>query len=116
MRKVWDLAFSGKALGEYGVRLGEHVERLVGTIKERVDAKKGTAERETTRMCAGFSFDIMADLVYGVGNYGMQDETGDFEYMVSSFVLRELLRLRWYRKRRKRKVLTTRSRISCISS
>lgn len=83
MRKVWDKAFSGKALEDYGVRLQEHVERLVKTTFDRIDPKKGTAERETKRMCSGFTFDFMADLVYGVVNYGMQDETGNSEYIVS---------------------------------
>lgn len=84
-RKVWDIAFSTRALEGYEIRLHEHVERMIKTTYDRVEASKGTAEREVKKMFAGFAFDFMTDLVYGIGNYGMQDETGDSEYMVSTY-------------------------------
>lgn len=83
MRKGWDSAFKGNALEGYAERLKGHIDRCVETTLQKVDVEKGTAQREAKKMCAGLTFDFMTDLTFGIPNYGMLDETGDSEYMVS---------------------------------
>lgn len=71
-----------QALDGYADRVEAHVERCIKTLYGMMPDGKGRCEREVKSMLGGFSFDVMADLGFGVENYGMQDGTGDSKYFV----------------------------------
>lgn len=80
-RKPWDHAFRPAALEGYATRVEHHVSKTIATTRALLDPATNNCEREMGYMLGGYAFDVMADLAFGVENYGMQDGTGNRKYL-----------------------------------
>ncbi|KAI5776791.1 cytochrome P450 [Geopyxis carbonaria] len=75
-RGIWEQGFKADSLKDYAPRVEAHIDRFVEVI-----AKTAGKTLDVVPMCANMAFDVMADLSFGLPNYGMQDGTGDSTYM-----------------------------------
>ncbi|KAK9771404.1 hypothetical protein SCAR479_11883 [Seiridium cardinale] len=69
-RKVWDRAFSAKALREYEPRVQKYTDQLI----EQLDKQKGKS-LDTTAWFNFYSFDVMGDLAWGKSLNMLRDGT-----------------------------------------